>query len=58
MEFEQAMKRLTEISTKMSGAELPIEESMKLYAEAAELVKFCKDYIDAARLKIEQLEQG
>lgn len=58
MEFEQAMKRLTEISAKMSGAELPIEESMKLYAEAAELVKFCKDYIDAARLKIEQLEQG
>lgn len=58
MEFEQAMKRLTEISTKMSGAELPIEESMKLYAEAAELVKFCKDYIDNARLKIEQLEQG
>ena len=58
MEFEQAMKRLNEISDRMSGAELPLEESMKLYAEAAELVKGCKEYIEAAQLRIEQLEQG
>ncbi|MGN1119475.1 MAG: exodeoxyribonuclease VII small subunit [Oscillospiraceae bacterium] len=58
MDFEQAMKRLAEISDRMSGAELPLEESMKLYAEAAELVKSCKEYIDAAKLKIEKLEQG
>ena len=56
MEFEQAMKRLTEISECMSGSELPLEQSMKLYAEAAELVKFCKDYIADAKLKVEQIE--
>ena len=41
MDFEQAMKRLTEISEQMNGAELPLEESMKLYTEAVGLVKFC-----------------
>lgn len=58
MEFEQAMKRLSEISESMSGSELPLEQSMKLYAEAAELVKFCKEYIESAKLKVEQIEGG
>ena len=40
----------------MSGSELPLEQSMKLYAEAAELVKFCKEYIADAKLKVEQIE--
>lgn len=56
MEFEQAMKRLSEISESMSGSELPLEQSMKLYAEAAELVKFCKEYIENAKLKVEQID--
>ncbi len=56
MEFEKAMKRLSEISKSMSGEELPLEDSIKLYSEAAELVKYCKDYIDNAKLKVEQLD--
>lgn len=50
------MKRLSEISESMSGSELPLEQSMKLYAEAAELVKFCKEYIADAKLKVERIE--
>ncbi|MGN1423860.1 MAG: exodeoxyribonuclease VII small subunit [Oscillospiraceae bacterium] len=56
MDFEQAMKRLTEISEQMNGAELPLEESMKLYTEAVGLVKFCKEYIAGAKLTVEKLE--
>lgn len=58
MDFETSMKRLSEISEKMSGADLPLEESVKLYAEAAELVKNCKEYIENAKLRVEQLERG
>ena len=43
MDFEQSMKRLSEISERMGAQELPLEESVKLYAEAAELVKVCKE---------------
>ena len=56
MDFEQAMKRLAEISDRMNGAELPLEESMKLYSEAVDLVKFCKEYITTAKLTVEKLE--
>lgn len=55
MDFEKAMARLSEISELMSG-ELPLEESMKLYTEAVELTKQCREYINAAKLKVEQLE--
>ncbi len=55
MDFEKSMARLAEISEKMSG-ELSLEESMKLYTEAVELVKQCRDHINNAKLTIEQLE--
>ena len=43
MDFEKAMGRLAEISSKMSGGELSLEDSMKLYAEAAQLTKECRE---------------
>lgn len=55
MDFEKAMARLAEISECMSG-ELTLDESMKLYTESVELTKQCREYIDAAKLTIEQLE--
>lgn len=56
MDFEKAMSRLAEISGLMNGGELSLEESMKLYAEAAELTKQCGEYIRNARLQVEKLE--
>lgn len=55
MDFEKSMARLQEISELMSG-ELPLEESMKLYTEAVELTKQCKEYIENAKLTVERLE--
>ncbi|MBQ9947752.1 MAG: exodeoxyribonuclease VII small subunit [Oscillospiraceae bacterium] len=55
MDLERSMSRLAEISEKMSG-ELPLEESMKLYTEAVGLVKQCREYIENAKLTVEQLE--
>lgn len=56
MEFEKAMSRLSEISEQMSGGDISLEESMKLYAEAAQLTKQCREYIQNARLQVEKLE--
>lgn len=55
MDFEKSMARLQEISELMSG-ELSLEQSMKLYTEAVELTKQCKDYINNAKLTVERLE--
>ena len=72
MDFEQAMKRLTEISELMGKSDLKLEDSMKLYTEAlaaaaptlAEtmrigdqaVVKKCKEYIKNAELQVQTLE--
>lgn len=56
MDFESEMKKLADIAAKMESGELPLEESMKLYTEAVELTKKLKEYIDAAKLKVETLE--
>ena len=54
--FEAAMKRLSEISSRMSDSATTLDESMKLYNEAAELIKKCGDYLDSAKLIVEQAE--
>lgn len=51
------MKRLADISEKMKAADLPLDESMKLYTEAVELTKKLKEYIDGAKLTVEKLEE-
>lgn len=56
MEFEKEMARLKEISEKMSEAGISLDDSMKLYTEAVALSKQLGDYIENAKLKIEQLE--
>lgn len=43
MDFEQAMKRLTEISELMGKSDLKLEDSMKLYTEAVELTKSARN---------------
>ncbi len=55
MNLEKELARLQEISELMSG-ELPLEQSMKLYAEAVEITKRCREYINNAKLSIERLE--
>ena len=57
MDFEKEMKRLADISEKMKVADLPLDESMKLYTEAVELTKKLKEYIDGAKLTVEKLEE-
>lgn len=54
-DFEKGMKRLEEISSLMNK-DIPLEESIKLYSEAAELVKKCRAYIENAKLIVEKTE--
>ena len=56
MDFEKEMNKLREIAEKMSMGELSLEQSMKLYTEAVELTKKLGDYIENAKLTVEQLE--
>ena len=55
-DFEVAMGRLAEISSLMAKNEISLDESLKLYNEAAGLVGKCEKYLDEAKLVVEQAE--
>ena len=56
MSYEEAYKRLSEISVLMEKNDLPLEEAVSLYSEAAKLVAICSESIDNAKLQIEKIE--
>lgn len=53
--FEEAMKRLDDIVAALDSGETPLEESLSLYGEGAELLAFCEKKLKSAKLKIETL---
>lgn len=56
MEFDEAYKRLNEISGLMDNSDMPIENAVALYSEAAKLVEICKNHIDKAKLTVEKID--
>ncbi len=58
MKFEEAYKRLNEISSEMDNSDIPLEKAVALYSEAAKLVEICKKDIDSAKLEIEKIDNG
>lgn len=58
MKFEEAYKRLTEISVEMDKPDLQLERAVELYSEAAKLVGLCKKEIENAKIEIEKIENA
>lgn len=58
MTFEESMKRLDEIVSKMEKEELSLEETIKLYEEASGLSDKCRKDLEEAKLKITTLSSG
>lgn len=57
--YEQAMERLSVITESLESGTLPLEDSLKLYTQATELIRFCNDALNTAEQKITELsEQG
>lgn len=53
--FEGAMRRLNEIVKRLEEGDVPLEESMKLYAEGMRLGSLCKKILREAEQKITRL---
>lgn len=55
MTFEEALKRLNEISGEMENTEMPLKKAVELYSEAAKLIEICRSSIDEAKLSLEKI---
>ena len=55
--FEDALNRLEEIVSQLETGEIVLDDSIKVFEEGSELVKFCLSKIDAAEKKVKKLEK-
>ncbi len=56
MTFEQAFQELEEQVKALENGDLPLEESIALFERGQTLAAYCVALLDAAELKIEQIE--
>ena len=54
--FEEAMQRLQELLAVLQDDTTPLEQSVKVYAEADNLISYCKQTLDDAKLRIEEID--
>ena len=57
-DIESLMTRLEEIVNEMETEKLPLDKSLKLYEEGVGLVARCSEELEAAKRKIQILQQG
>lgn len=56
--FEQAMDRLDQIVAALDSGDAPLDQSLKLFSEGAELIEFCNARLKDAKLTMEKLFPG
>ena len=54
--FEEGLGRLQGILDQLQREDTPLSDSVKLYAEAAELIRYCNDTLNKARLQVEEID--
>ena len=56
MTFEEKLTKLTEIVEKLeTGNELPLEDSLKLFEEGVSLVSSCREMLEKAEQRVENV---
>lgn len=58
LSFEDAMKRLEEISDKLENGQATLDESLSLYMEGIALVRHCNDKLTLAEQRIRVLDSN
>ncbi|MBR3058612.1 MAG: exodeoxyribonuclease VII small subunit [Clostridiales bacterium] len=57
MSYEDAVKELESIISKLESGDASLDDSIKLYSRGMELSKFCKDKLDSIVKQISMLSQ-
>ncbi len=53
--FEEALRQLEEIVTRLESGDLALEEAMALFEEGQSLTALCNARLESAALQVEQL---
>ncbi|MEE0801779.1 MAG: exodeoxyribonuclease VII small subunit [Gemmiger sp.] len=54
--FEDGLQRLQNVLEQMQDDNTTLDQSVKLYAEAAQLIRFCNDTLNKAKIQIDEID--
>ena len=54
--FEQAMKRVSEIVKELEDGNMKLEETLELFEEGVKLSKICREFLENAAKKVEEIK--
>lgn len=57
IKFDDALRQLEEINSKLERGNLEIEEALKLYKEGVKLYKLCQQKLKEAKATFEEIER-
>ena len=57
LSFEQAIKKLTDIVSKIEDGQISLEQSLSQYEQGMELIKHCRGILQKAEKKIEEISK-
>jgi exodeoxyribonuclease VII small subunit len=57
LSFEQAIKKLTDIVSKIEDGQISLEQSLSQYEQGMELIKHCRAILQKAEKKIEEISK-
>jgi exodeoxyribonuclease VII small subunit len=55
MTFEEAEKELGQIVERLESGNVPLDDAVKLWERGEELYRFCREQLDVAHGKVEEL---
>ncbi len=57
LSFEEAIIKLDEVVKQLENPECPLEKSVELYEEAADLLLFCKEKLDTVQDRVMTIDE-
>jgi exodeoxyribonuclease VII small subunit len=58
LSFEEALAELEGVVARLESGDVPLEESIALYARGADLRRHCEDKLKAAEARVAEITQG
>ena len=58
LNFEQAIKELTNIVGKIEQGQIPLQDSLDQYEKGMALIKHCREILQKAEKRIEKISEG
>jgi exodeoxyribonuclease VII small subunit len=55
--FESALAKLEQITTELEAGELGLEKSLKKFDEGVQLLAFCNEKLEEARIQVDLLQK-